>query len=338
MKEHRRAVFPGLLCLFILLSACAGGKEVSTAAPQPTIPPQSTAEPESELAFSDSGTALLSIPSLNGNQIQVRITKPEGDGPFPALIGVAGGNGYFANTPVMTSGLQEMGIVAVDFAPQGRGGSEGQDDFHGPVHQDDLKALVDFIAGQPFVQPDNIGILSFSYGVVLATGALSRHPDMPVAFLIDWEGPSSPGRDLTRGLENGEAWASNLILYFSGKSEMSQEEMESFVIYGGAISDEAYWADRDAARFAADLPCPYLRVQFDVDHAQGVYKYHMMEIVNAATEKSGQWTRCNDNPPNVIYDEEDLADYHFHTYDDGTVDTVLLGYVDEMFFTRPYEG
>jgi dienelactone hydrolase len=337
MKKRQWAVLPGLSCLFILLSACAGDKEVSTAAPQPTITPQSTVEPESEIVFSAGGTARLSIPSLNGNQIRVQITKPEGDGPFPALIGVAGGNGYFAYGPVMTSGLQEMGIVAVDFAPQGRGGSEGQDNFNGPVHQDDLKALADFVSEQAFVQPDNIGILTFSYGVVMATGALSRYPDMPVAFLIDWEGPSSAGRDLTRGLENGEAWASDTILYLSGKTEMSREEMESFVIHGGAISDEAYWADRDAARFAENLPCPYLRVQFDVDHAQGTYKYHMMEIINAATEKSGQWTRCNDNPPNIMYYEEDLPSYHFHTYDDGTVDTVLLGYVDEMFFTRPYE-
>jgi hypothetical protein len=316
-----------------------GGEEVTAAA-------QSTAEPESEISFSDTGTALLSIPSLNGNQIEIRITKPEGDGPFPALIGVAGGNGYFVYKTDFVSALQEMGIVAVDFAPQGRGGSEGEDNFHGPVHQDDLKALVDFIAEQAFVQPDNIGILTYSYGIVMATGVLSRYPDMPVAFLIDWEGPASPGRDLTRGLENGETWASDTILYLSAKSEMSREEMEAFVIHGGAISDEGYWVDRDAARFAGNLPCPYLRVQFDVDHVQGTYKYHMMEIINAATEKSGQWTRCNDNPPNILYYEEDLADYHFHTYGDAAleevtlssvVDTVLLGYIDEMFFTRPYE-
>jgi hypothetical protein len=332
MTERQWVGYLGLLCLYLFISGCTGGEEVTAVTAQPT------AEPETEISFPDSGPALLSIPSLNGNQIQVRITKPEGDGPFPALIGVAGGNDYFAYKAEMTSGLQEMGIVAVDFAPQGRGGSEGEDNFYGPVHQDDLKAVVDFIGEQAFVQPDNIGILTYSYGIVLATGALSRYPDMPVAFLIDWEGPASPGKDLMRGLENGEAWASDLILLLSGKTEMSREEMESFVIHGGAISDEAYWADRDAARFAEDLPCPYLRVQFDVDHAQGRYKYHMMEIINAATEKSGQWTRCNDNPPNIMYYEEDLAEYHFLTYDDGTVDNVLLGYVDEMFFARPYEA
>ena len=347
MRKRQWAGCSGLLCLVIFLSACAGVEDVSTPTAQPTATQEPTVEPEPDIIFPDSGTALLSIPSLNGNQIEIRITKPEGDGPFPALIGVAGGDGYFAYTPDMTGGLLEMGIVAVDFAPQGRGGSEGVDNFHGPVHQDDLKALVDFVSEQAFIQPDNIGLLSYSYGGVLATGALARYPEMPVAFLIDWEGPASPGRDLMRGLENGEAWAEDTILYFSVKPEMSREEMEAFVIHGGAISDEAYWAERDAARFAEDLPCPYLRVQFDVDHVQGTYKYHMMEIINAATEYSGQWTRCNDNPPNITYHEEDLADTHFHTYDEDDafetltlstkVDTVLLDYVGEMFFERPYE-
>ena len=351
MRKRQWAGCSGLLCLTILLAGCAGASsgEMITAPAQPTATPEATAEPEAEsnIVFSDTGTALLAIPSLNGNHIQIRIVKPEGDGPFPALIGVAGGDQSFAYKTDIASKLQEMGIVAVDFAPQGRGGSEGEDNFHGPVHQDDLKALVDFVSEQAFVQPDNIGILSYSYGVVLATGALSRYPEMPVAFLIDWEGPASPGRDLMRGLENGEAWAEDTILYFSVKPEMSREEMEAFMIHGGAISDEAYWAERDAARFAEDLPCPYLRVQFDVDHVQGTYKYHMMEIINAATEYSGQWTRCNDNPPNITYHEEDLASYHFHTYDEDDafatltlstkVDTVLLDYVGEMFFERPYE-
>ena len=71
-----------------------------------------------------------------------------------------------------------------------------------------------------------------------------------------------------------------------------------------------------------------------------------MLVINAAAENSGQWTRLNDNPPNTIYTEENLVDIHFHTYEEGEfqprvvlpkVDEVLLNYIDEMFFTRPYE-
>jgi hypothetical protein len=59
--------------------------------------------------------------------------------------------------------------------------------------------------------------------------------------------------------------------------------------------------------------------------------------------------RLGDNPPNIIYSEEELSQYHFHRYSGNeiagfsspysqSVDTILLGYVEEMFFSRPYEG
>ena len=245
--------------------------------------------------------------------------------------------------------LLEKGIMTVDFAPQGRGASEGDDNHHGFVHQDDLKAIVDFVSGLSFVQKDNIGLLSYSYGVVLATGALARYPEMPVAFLIDWEGPSCPGKDLQRGLANDEAWVYETIRFFNNGRELAPEELSHFLLHGGSIFDEAYWAERDASRFAADIPCPYLRVQFDQDHVQGSSKAHMIAIINAATMNSGQWTRCNDNPPNIIYSEEELSQYHFHHYSGNdragffstntqSLDTILLGYAEEMFFSRPYES
>lgn len=343
MKRHSLAILLGMFPLCMIFSACTNNHEASIVTPQPEI---ATPIPPPDLVFQPDGTASLSIPSVNGNQIAIRIIKPEGNGPFPVLIGIAGGDGQHLFSAGLGPEIQELGIVAVDFAPQGRGASEGQDDHHGPIHQDDLKAVVDFVTPLSFVQQDNIGILSHSYGVALATGALSRHPEMPVAFLIDVEGPACPGRDIVRGLENNEPWAEQTILLFSGKDELSPEEYAELEIHGGAISDEAYWAERDAARFAENLPCPYLRVQFDIDHAQGTDKHHMMEIINAATEHSEQWTRCNDNPPNIVYSEDELANYHFHERSEGVspgsswaveeVKTVLLTYIKEMVFSKPY--
>jgi hypothetical protein len=326
-----------ILLLLLIFTACTGNRKDTPAVEQ------------EEIQFSSGGTALLSIHSLNGNKIAIRIKKPEGDGPFPVLIGIAGGDGMYAFQSELPTSLLEKGIMTVDFAPQGRGESEGDDNHHGFVHQDDLKAIVDFVSGLDLVQKDNIGILSYSYGVVLATGALARYPEMPVAFLIDWEGPSCPGKDLQRGLENDEAWAYDTIRFLNNGREPAPEELPHLLIHGGSIFDEAYWAERDASCFSADLPCPYLRVQFDQDHAQGSSKTHMIAIINAATMNSGQWTRCNDNPPNIIYSWEELSQYHFHQYSGNdragffssysrSVDTILLGYAEEMFFSRPYEN
>ena len=334
MRKHQLKVLFFLVTMFF--SACTNGQEINTINPHP------------EIDFPSKRIIYQSIPSLNGNKIVIRIQKPEGNGPFPVLIGVAGGDGMYAFPPKFSLHLLEEGIMMVDFAPQGRDTSEGEDNHHGYVHQDDLKAIVDFIVGLTFVEKNNIGILSYSYGTVLATGTLARYPDIPVAFLIDWEGPASPGKDIQRGLENDEPWAQSLIQFLNNGREPTPEELSRIMIHGGSIFDEEYWEERDASRFAADLPCPYLRVQFDQDHAQGSYKYHMMEIVNIATAESGQWTRVNDNPPNIIYSEDDLSKYHFHAYGEGesaglnsleseSVNSVILAYVEEMFFTKPYD-
>jgi hypothetical protein len=300
-----------------------------------------------ELEFPPSGLVSLSIPSQNGNNIAIRIRKPEGDGPFPTLIGVAGDDAIYAFRTGLPIALVDRGIVAVDFAPQGRGGSEGEDNHNGSLHQDDLTAIVGYMHGLPFVQKDNIGILSYSYGVVMATGALARHPEMPVAFLIDWEGPASPGPDIRRGLERGEDWVDDILRLMNNGEDPTPQELREIAIHGGSIFDDAYWSERDASQFAADLPCPYLRVQFDHDHAQGSSKAHMVAIVNAATEMSGQWTRVNDNPPNIEYSQEDTSAYHFHHYPDddhndlsssdiSSVDDVLFDYAVEMFFSPPF--
>jgi len=334
MKNTSTGKIMGRLSLCPVFSDCTNNQEIGTVASQP------------EIKFLSNGTASLFVPSLNGKKIAVRITKPDGDGPFPVLIGVAGADGMYAFNSDLSTSLHEMGIVRVDFAPQGRGDSEGQDNFNGTVHQEDLKAIVDCIGPLAFVQQDNIGILTYSYGVVLAMGALSRYPEIPIAFLVDWEGPSCPGKDFQRGIENKEPWFKRTILLISGRDEVSSEEYPKLVIHGGLIPDEAYWFERDATRFAENLPCPYLRVQFDPDHAQGTSKYHMMGIINVATENSGQWTRCNDNPANIIYSEEELSKYHFHKYRDGDfpgsssaskyVNEVLSTYIREMFFSKPY--
>ena len=124
-KQLLIVVFAGLfLCLS--LSACTTNQVPDTSPPLPTDPPPPTVPlpptdlPQSDIEFSSSGKVRLSIPSLNGSQIAIRMAKPEGDGPFPALIGVAGGDGMFVINSELSDSLDELGIVAVDFAPAGK--------------------------------------------------------------------------------------------------------------------------------------------------------------------------------------------------------------------------
>jgi len=111
-----------------------------------------------------------------------------------------------------------------------------------------------------------------------------------------------------------------------------------------ALKDDAYWAERDAARYAAEIRVPYLRYQADVDHVQGTSKYHMMELVNAATSGLSPWTRSNDNAPNMIYREGDLDKHHFHAAEEGGRPTpdetqqILASYILELFNNQPWKG
>lgn len=281
-------------------------------------------------------TVSVKIPSENGNLIRIRIGKPEGKGPFPMLIGCAWGDTAYAfNNLSIFPALLEMGIAGIDFAPQGRMGSEGEDNYNGKIHQHDLIAVIEFAENLKFTNTDEIGLLTLSYGVVMATGALSEKPELPVMFLIDWEGPACPGKDILDAAERSAEWLnSSGFARLTGRMEVG--DPDTFVISGAPLSDAEYWNERDAERFARTLPCPYLRIQAEEDHVQGNEKYHMMKIVNAVTQHAGQWSRVNDNPPNIIYTLENLNKYNFHEKTDPG--KVITPYIKEMFFEKPWQG
>lgn len=296
----------------------------------------------SEVTFEERG-----IRSINGKTILIRTASPSAEGPHPTIIGVAGGTNAFVfkRWDALSRNLLGKGVSLVDFAPQGRQGSQGVEDCNGHVHQDDLKAIIDHLVLLDSVDESRIAIASFSYGITTTFGALTRHPELPVLFVVDWEGPACPGRDFLRAHRNGEAWAKS-ILDANKDGVVTEREVASFRapwVCNVALNDEEYWRERDAARYAADVAVPYLRYQAAIDHVQGASKYHMMELVNAATNGSSPWTRVNKNPPNTIYRNEALARFQFHTSEtDGklTVDEtceILSSYILEMFNEQPWK-
>lgn len=218
----------------------------------------------------DSSRGAMMFPAADGEEIQIGITKPKGEGPFPLIIGVAGGDSSFA--------------------------------FDG----------------------SQIGVMSFSFGVAMATGALSRYPDLPVLFLIDWEGPACPGRDIRAAV----MLIPNMAI---------GADWTTVSLHGGNLFDDEYWYERDATRSIRNLPMPYLRIQGEIDHVQGLDKYYMIELMSAVAE-AGVWYRCNSHPPESLYSIGNIADYQFFPGNDTAGSGVVLaGYIEEMFFQRPWE-
>lgn len=211
---------------------------------------------------------------------------------IPTLILIPGGTGdsaMFTDEIPGGSAVDQLGLEGfhlVVFDPEGRGMSEGKEDFNGHNGQDGLYAITEFISQLPTVGP--IGYFSQSYGVSLATGVLARYPDAPVEFLIDWEGPANR-EDITIGCRS------------SNEDAVSQTEPQDHF-----CGDNPYWEEREAETFAGELLIPYHRLQSLDDHAQPDTS-HAEDMIRAAThvdyggEGQSSWTRLNALEPNTVY-------------------------------------
>jgi len=256
------------------------------------------------------------VSAPNGNQLYTRIVQPTPSlypgQRFPAVIPIPGGTGDgapLANSPAYRD-LAASGFVVITFNAEGRGNglpgnllSEGEEDCNGFLHQDDLKAVIEFAAGGPNVDAGNIGVATSSFGIAIGAGALGRYPSLPVAYLVDNEGPHD----------------SRVITFYDVGPERQVCGHWSTVT-DPSPENQAFWAEREAVRHIGGYHGRYLRTQAEIDHAQGPgYFRHAIEMVNAATRPqyggagSAAWTRMNGsdlgNPVNTVYPPDDPIGY-----------------------------
>ena len=76
-------------------------------------------------------------------------------------------------------------------------------------------------------------------------------------------------------------------------------------------NSEAFWQEREAARFMKQVPAAYLRVQTEVDSNPMIAdNRHCIQLIDSATAVAyggsgvSAWTRVNDslmNPSNLVY-------------------------------------
>ncbi len=231
-----------------------------------------------------------------GNRIPVAWWKPAGAGPFPAVLIVPSiGPAIPGIRRPQWQRLAADGMVVAALDPEGRctlpdRRNTGVESWQGPNQQEDVKCVVEFLARLPYVARQNIGLVSFSGGSLLAGCALGRWPDMPVAYWVDVEGPHDG--TIILGAPGGHP---------SPLKDPSPENI-------------AFWNERSPVRFIARYRGRYMRVQAEIDHAQGKYVEHAIAMINAATSRkhggSGQctWTRLNGaecgNPVNAVYGHE----------------------------------
>lgn len=128
------------------------------------------------------------------------LTLPEGKGPFPAVVLVAGSGPnnrdchYYDRHPflVIADALARRGVAALRYDKRGVGKSSG--DFKSAVTQDfekDALAGLDYLRGLPEIIPQKVGMIGHSEGGLIVPMAAAESKD--VAFAVLMAGPGLKG-------------------------------------------------------------------------------------------------------------------------------------------------
>ncbi len=212
-------------------------------------------------------TEPLLVRSPLGHAIPCRVHLPAGPPPWPTVVlapgGLDGARGVEGYSPVLTAPrLAREGFAAVAWSPAGRDGAPGPEDRNGLVAQEEFANVLREVLADPRFSP--VAVVSISFGVAIATGALARWPDLAdrVRIYVDWEGPPSRRWFQARRL----AWWTN---------------------------DDAWWEPREAARHVGRLRCPYHRFQSAWDHVHGADNGLGLEMARAAAAGTCPEVRLN---------------------------------------------
>ncbi|KAF0107410.1 MAG: hypothetical protein FD146_1888 [Anaerolineaceae bacterium] len=318
-----KKIVAGLFLIAVLVTACSAPETTPTrpapgpgagsppTAVSPTPEPGPAAQPSASLVPADSANAYWVTNPASGARLYVRVFYPDnwnGTDALPALVLMPGG--IAESDPLKAARLAGSGFLVIIFDADGRGQSEGTEDYNGFVTQDGLAAVILAAAQLPGLDTERYGLVSYSYGVTAATGALARYPDLPIDFYIDWEGPVDRFYTTTGCGDN--------------RAEGIQWQ---------PCSDNAWWSEREAVNFIGNVNVPYQRIQSQEDHVQ-LNNNHAIDIVNAAVAGGVPWARLNDyspnqtynvnNPPAMIPETEDrMLEQRVARYADYIIENVL---------------
>ena len=229
-------------------------------------------------------TEAVELHSTAGYRLAATLVRPVSTQRCPGLVISPaihqGSAALLGNAAVVSAAeIARLGFAVLVHDPAGRGDSWGEEDFGGPEHQDDLRVAIRALAARPDVS-GQVGVVALSLGLAAAAGALARWPELPVPWLLDWEGPC------------------NREIITAGGTRM--------VPAGGhSLDDDAWWQPREAVAHARALRCGYVRLQAFPDHAQPDELRHARRMLEAARSGSAAWWQLNDHPRGSLPDRPD---------------------------------
>lgn len=187
--------FVAWILLLVRVAPAQAQTPVDAAFPRPQ-------EPQPPFPY---GTEAVSYENpTDGTQFAGTLTIPEGDGPFPAVLMIAGSGSQDRNATTMghkpflviSDYLTRRGIAVLRVDDRGVGGSTGGSVRDATILEliGDAQAGVAFLRSRPQIDPDRVGLVGHSQGGLIAPGVASETGD--VAFVVLLAGPSVTGREL----------------------------------------------------------------------------------------------------------------------------------------------
>ncbi len=225
----------------------------------------------------------------SGCSLYMHIHRPAYAGPgyrVPGVVFVPGGTGFGSafDTTGLPDDIASDGFAFLHFDPDGRGQSGAYpENYGGYVHQDGMHACLSLLASREYVDVSRLGVYTQSYGITMGSGMIARHAQPRVRFLLDFEGPA--------------------------------DRYQTCLDSGGFVpvppDSDAFWQEREAARFMRQVPGAYLRMQSKIDSSPMLGDgRHAIQLIDSATAVAyggagiSLWTRVNDslmNPVNRVY-------------------------------------
>ena len=201
------------------------------------------------------------------------------------------------------------GFITLIFSAEGRGESEGEEDYNGHIDQDGLYELYKFLKNHKKIDENEIGIVSYSYGVAMASGMLGRY-EAPLKYYIEFEGP-----------------VDKYYVTFDCLDRALDKEGEGAVKSGITCDDDDYWAEREALNFVPNFKVEhFIVVQKEKDHVQPTHN-HSLDINNLAVEHL-DWVRVNGSEneinQNYTYDQFPLIE------NKAEVNELIISYIKEL--------